>query len=202
MEALGSTGRRGPGGRRLQPPAVHRVRATQAVHRVRATHAGLRLLALVVAVGVAGACGGGDDEESSSTSFPKVPTTAFTGDPNKACTLATQSEVEAAIGTPVKPGAGAQGIVCRFEVVSRATSFVLIESNESPQAPQIFDLKASTAERVENLTGVGERAFVAGDRAVILRGSKVVTLTVSTGQPPAAVNAALKKLAASVGRNA
>lgn len=193
MDALGSTGRRRPGGRRLRPPTAHCVRATQA---------GLRFLALAVAVGVAGACGGGDDDKSSPTSFPKIATTAFTGDPNKACTLATQSEVEAAIGAPVKPGAGAQGIVCRFEAVSRASSFVLIESNESPQAPQIYDLKASTAERVENLTGVGERAFVAGDRAVILRGSRVVTVTVSTGQPPTAVTAALKKLAASVGRNA
>ena len=212
MNAVGSTGRRTPGGRRLGPPAGHRVRATQAGHRVRATQAGhrvratqagLRLLVGALAVAVVGACGGGgDDEESSSTSFPKIATTAFTGDPNKACALATQSEVEAAIGTPVKPGAGAQGIVCRFEVASKPSSFVLIESNESPQASQIYDLKASSAERVENLTGVGERAFVAGDRAVILRGARVVTVTVSTGQPQAALTAALKKLAASVGRHA
>ena len=101
----------------------------------------------------------------------------------------------------MKPGAGAQGVVCRFEVASRASSFVLIESNESPQAGQIYDLKASAEARAENLPGVGERAFVAGDRAVILRGSKLVTLTVSLGQPQAAVTAALKKLAASVGRH-
>ena len=184
MDAVGSAGRRTPGGRWLGPPVAR------------------SLLALALAVGVLAACGGGDDEESSTTSFPKIATTAFTGDPNKACTLATQSEVEAAIGTPVKPGAGAQGVVCRFEVVSKASSFVLIESNESPQAGQIYDLKASSAERTENLTGVGERAFVAGDQAVILRGSRLVTLTVSTGQPQAAVTAALKKLAASVGRHA
>ena len=219
MDPAESTGRRSPGRRRLQLPdgrcvratqaahcvrttqAAHCVRTTQAAHCVRTTQAGLRLLALALAVVVVGACGGGDDEESSSTSFPKIPTTAFTGDPNKACALATQSDVEAAVGVPVRPGAGAQGIVCRYEVASRATSFVLIESNESPQASQIYDLKASTAEGVENLTGVGERAFVAGDRAVILRGSRVVTLTMSLGQPPAAVTAALKKLAASVGRH-
>jgi hypothetical protein len=193
VDAVGSTGRRTPGRRRLGPPTGFGVRVTQA---------GLRLLALALAVGVAGACGGGDDDESSSTGFPKIPTTAFTGDPNAACTLATQSEVEAAIGTPVKPGVGAQGIVCRFEVTSRASSFVQIESNESPQASQIYDLKASSAGRVENLPGVGERAFVAGDRAVILRGSRLVTLTVNTGQPPAAVNAALKRLAATVARHA
>ena len=180
MDAAESTGRRQLGGRRP----------------------GARLLALALAVVVVGACGGGDDEESSSTSFPKIATTAFTGDPNKACALATQSEVEAAIGTPVKPGAGAQGIVCRFEVASRASSFVLIESNESPQASQIYDLMASSAERAENLPGVGERAFLAGDRAVILRGSRLVTLTVSIGQPQPAVTAALKKLATSVGRHA
>ena len=184
MDAVVSAGRRTPGGRRLRPPVVR------------------RLLALALAVGVVAACGGGDDEESSATSFPKIATTAFTGDPNKACTLATQSEVEAAIGTPVKPGAGAQGVVCRFEVVSKASSFVLIESNESPQAGQIYDLKASSAQRAENLTGVGERAFVAGDQAVILRGSRLVTLTVSIGQPQPAVTAALKKLATSVGRHA
>jgi hypothetical protein len=184
VDAVGSAGRCPRGGRWLRPPVA------------------LRLLALTLAVGVVASCGGGDDEESSSTSFPKIATTAFTGDPNAACTLATQGEVEAAIGTPVKPGAGAQGIVCRFEVVSKASSFVLIEKNESPQASQIYELKASTAERVENLTGVGERAFVAGDQAVILRGSRLVTLTVSTGQPQAAVTAALRKLAASVGRHA
>lgn len=182
MDAVRSTGRRVPGRRRLGPRAV-------------------RLLALALAVGVVGACGGGDDEQSSSTSFPEIATTAFTGDPNKACALATQSEVEAAIGTPVRPGAGAQGVVCRFEVASRPSSFVLINADESPQASQIYDLKASSAERAENLTGVGERAFVAGDQAVILRGSRLVTLTVSTGQPQAAVTAALKKLAASVGRH-
>ena len=178
MDAAEATGRRTPGRRRLG-----------------------RLLTLALAVAVVSACGGGDDEESSSTSFPKIPTTAFTGDPNAACNLATQSEVEAAVGAPVKPGAGAQGIVCRFEMASRASSFVLIESNESPQASQIYDVKASTAERAENLTGVAERAFVAGDQAVILRGSKLVTVTVSLGQPQAAVTAALKRLAASVGRH-
>jgi hypothetical protein len=163
----------------------------------------LRFLVLSLAVGLAaGACGGGDDEESSSTSFPKVATTAFTGDPDRACKLVTQSEVEAAIGTPVKPGAGAQGIVCRFEVVNRATSYVQIERNESSQASQIYDIKASSEDPVENLPGVGERAFVAGDQAVILRGSNLVTVTVSTGQPPAATNAALKRLAATVARNA
>jgi hypothetical protein len=179
VDAVGSNRRSAPGGR-----------------------AGLRLLAVALAVGLVAACGGGDDEESSSSSFPKIATTVFTGDPNKACGLATQSEVEAAIGTPVKPGAGAQGIVCRFEVASKPSSYVLIDLNESPQASQIYDLKASSAERPENLTGVGERAFVAGGQAVILRGSRLVTVTVSTGQPPAALNAALKKLAASVGRHA
>lgn len=157
-------------------------------------------LALGVAV-VAAACGGGDDK-SSSTSFPKIATTAFKGDHNKACGLASQSDVESAIGTPVRPGAGAQGVVCRYELASKASSFVLIEANESSQASQIFELKASTEDRAEDLPGVGEKAFVSGDHAVVLRGSKVVTVTVSTGQPPAAVNAALKKLAASVARNA
>ena len=202
MDAVGSTDRRTPGRRRLGPAVGHRVRATQAGNRVRATQAGLRLVVLALAVGVTGACGGGDDDKSSSTRFPKIPTTAFTGDPNKACTLATQAEVEAAIGTPVKAGAGAQGIVCRYEVVSKPTSYVLIESNESPQAGQIYDLKASSAARAENLTGVGERAYVAGDQAVILRGSRIVTVTVSIGQPQAAVTAALQKLAASVGPRA
>lgn len=158
-------------------------------------------LALVV-VAMATACGGGDGKKSSPTSFPKIATTVFQGDPNKACTLASESEVEAAIGAAVRPGAGAEGIVCRYEVESKPSSYVLIEASESSQASQIYELKASTAEKAETLPGVGEKAFVAGDRAVVLRGSKVVTVTVSTGQPPAAVNAALKKLAASVGRNA
>ncbi len=172
------------------------------VDAVGSTGRRLRVLGLALVMGVVfSGCGGGDDK-SSSTSFPKIATTAFTGDPNKACTLVTQSEVEAAIGSPVKPGAGAQGVVCRFEVASKPSSFVLIEANESSQASQIYDLKASSVERAENLAGVGERAFVAGDRAVILRGSRLVTLTVSTGQPQAAVTAALKKLAASVGRRA
>lgn len=158
-------------------------------------------LALVIGLALAG-CGGGDGDESSSTSFPKIATTAFTGDPNKACSLATQSEVEEAIGTPVKPGAGAQGVVCRFELASRASAYVLIEATETSQASQIYELKASSEQRVETLPGVGEKAFVAGDRAVILRGSNLVTVTVSTGQPPAAVTTALKKLAVSVGRKA
>lgn len=185
MDAVGLTSRYSPTEERVRPTLV------------------VRLVVLALAVGLAAAaCGGGDDDESSSTTFPRIATTAFTGDPNKACNLASQSEVEAAIGTPVRPGAGAQGVVCRFEVVDKASSYVLIESNESSQASQIYDLKASSAGRVENLPGVGERAFVAGDRAVILRGSKLVTVTVSTGQPPAATTAALKRLAADVARKA
>ncbi len=162
----------------------------------------LRVLGLALVIGLAmSACGSGDDE-SSSTSFPKIATTVFRGDPNKACSLASQSEVEAAIGTPVRPGAGAQGTVCRFEVAAKASSYVLIEATESSQASQIYDLKASSAERAENLPGVGEKAFVAGERAVVLRGSRLVTVTLITDQPAATRTAALKKLATSVGRNA
>lgn len=159
------------------------------------------VLAVVVGLAIA-ACGGSGDDKTETTKFPKIPTTAFTGDPNKACKLATQSEVEAAIGTAVKPGAGANGTLCRYEVASSASQFVMIESTSSPQSPQIFDLQASSANNRENLAGAGERAFIAGNRAVVLRGSTLSTVTVSTSQSPAAVTAALRKLAQTVGSRA
>ncbi len=159
---------------------------------------GWRGLALALCLGVAlTGCGGGSGKDKKAAA--KATPTTFSGDADKACRLATKSDVEAAIGSTVNPGLGSNGTVCRYELASSAAQFVSIESNESPQSSQIYDLLLSGASGAENLTGVGDRAFVAGTRAVVLRGPKLTTITVGTGQPQAAVTAALKKLAQAVG---
>jgi hypothetical protein len=169
--------------------------------RGRVAAGGLRCLCAAVLVGVvATGCGGSKKASSTASSFKSGPTTAFTGDPNKACAVATKSDVEAAIGTMVKPGQGASGVLCRYEVANAASQFVLVETKESSQSSQIYDLQLSSAAGAESLNGVGEKAFVAGNKAVVLRGSTLTVVTVSTGQPQPAVTAALKKLAQAVGR--
>jgi hypothetical protein len=156
--------------------------------------------ALVAVLALAAACGGGGSKKSATktTRFPSVATTAFTGDPNKACNLAPKSDVEAAIGAAVRPGVGANGVLCRYDSSAGPSQSVLIESDTTPEASNLFDLRLTSAKAAETLTGVGDRAFVAGNQANVLRGSTVTVVTLTTGQAPAAMTAALKKLAQAV----
>lgn len=160
--------------------------------------------AVVVVLALAAACGGGGKSKAATgtTRFPRVPTTAFTGDPNKACALAPQPDVEAAIGAAVRPGAGANGVLCRYDSVATPAQSVVIETGSSPQASNLFELRLTSAKAAEILTGVGDRAFVAANQANVLRGSTLTMITLTSSQPPAAVTAALRKLAQSVASNA
>lgn len=155
--------------------------------------------AAVLILGAAVACGGsGSKKATTTTLFKPVPSTAYTGDPAKACGLAPKSDVEAALGAPVKPGEGVDGRVCRYELVSSAAQFVVIQTTQSPEASNIYDLSFTSATGAEALTGVGDKAFVTSANATVLRSSTITVVTLTTTQAPAAKAAALKKLAQTV----
>lgn len=168
-------------------------------HRRVATAVALSLC-LVLA-----ACGGGDDnkeDDATSDLDPGPPVTAFTGDPNRACELATKAEVEAALATKVKPGVGALGTVCTYTSETAFDQFVVLERTDTPEAPQVFELSRSSSEGVEPLAGVGNDAFVAGNKAYVLKGNVLATITVNSKQPPPTVGAAVRALARAAATNA
>lgn len=155
--------------------------------------------AAALVLGAAVACGGGGSKKATTTTlFKAVPTTAFTGDPAKACGLAPKSDVEAALGAPVKPGEGVDGRVCRYELMSSAAQYVAIQTTRSPEAPNIYELNATSATGAETLTGVGDKAFISGSQVTVLRGTTLTVVTLTTTQAPAAKTASLKKLAQTV----
>jgi len=157
---------------------------------------------LVVCLGVAAACGGGKSTPAKTatkgTLFPPPPSTAFVGDPARACRLAPKADVEAAIGTAVRPGVSTNGVLCQYDTAAPPAQSVLIETDSTPEASNLFELRLSSAKAPEMLAGVGDRAFVAANRAHVLRGSTLGSITFTTNQPPPAVTAALKKLAQTV----
>lgn len=168
-----------------QPPAS----ALRRRRRLAATSVALSLC-LVLA-----ACGGDDKKGDETAPEAGPPVTEFTGDPNRACALATEAEVEAAIATKVKPGVGALGAVCTYTTETAADQYVVLDRTESPEAPQIFELDKSSSTGVEPLAGVGNAAFVAGNKAYVLEGTVLVVITVNLKQPQPAVTAITKKLA-------
>lgn len=95
----------------------------------------------------------------------------------------------------MKPGQGANGILCRFDLASTAEQFVLLSSTQSPDNAKTFDGFRSATPRAESLTGVGDRAFVTSNQAYVLKGTTLTVVTVNLKQPPPAVAAATRKMA-------
>lgn len=147
----------------------------------------------LLAVAVVGCGGGGDESGGGDTESPRG--TVFTGQADRACGLAPRAEVESAIGAPVKNGAGANGILCRFDLASAADQFVLLSSTQSSDSPRMFDAFRTAAPNAETLTGVGDRAFVTSNQAYVLKGTTLTVVTVNLKQPQAAVTAAARRMA-------
>ena len=150
-------------------------------------------MALVACLALAMGCGG-DDDDAASDVVPGV--TEYKGDPNKACELATRAEVEAAIAAKVMAGVGDAGRICTYTVDNGTfDQYVSLERTDSPQSQQIFELTKTSATGVEPLSGVGNDAFVTGNKAYVLKGTVLAGITVNIRQPQPAITAAARKLA-------
>ncbi len=177
--------------------------------RRRAPGAALVALALL-----ATACGGGDDAEkpAGSTGGGSAASTTTvlenTGAPSGqlpggtgTCTLVNESEVATAVGTAVKAvaaGRRPEGQVCTFAVAAQSNppQTVLIVTSTSPQAPSAYDsARQGAGSKVQNVTGIGDRAFSAGGQVVALKGRTLLVVTVDLQQSATTVGSAARKLA-------
>ena len=168
---------------------MHDARSTQAPQRRRFA---ATWVALTLCLALAAGCGG-DDDDAAPDAGPLV--TEFKGDPNMACQVVTKAEVEAAIATKVRDGLGDAGTICTYMLENAFDQSVVLERTNSPQSAQIFELNKTSSAAVEPLTGVGNDAFLTGNKAYVLKGTAMAAITVSVKQPPAATTAALRKLA-------
>ena len=158
------------------------------------------VVALALASGLLlAACGGGDDKgEASDPAAPGVSTTdAPTVVSDKPCELVTQAEVEAAIGAAVKPngsaGSGA-GTSCAFSLATGADSLILVVKSTDAGNATSYDTIKQGAASPKDLTGIGDKGFVAGGQAVVLQGTNLFVVVTKLDRPAAALADASTKI--------
>ncbi len=155
--------------------------------------------------------GCGDDEERSG------PTTRNTRFPPPAevenrqiregedsCGLLTRTEVESAAAVSVDPGIGvttkAGNSSCAYRLRGMPTQYVGVIL-QTPGAPTFDNASKQLGGAAEPLPGVGERAFVASDTAYVLKGDRLLIVTVTTSQPaPARKQAAIQLARSAIGK--
>ncbi len=148
----------------------------------------------VLAVGL-GACGDSKDAKSGPTTqntrFPKPAEVENKSimEGEDACGLVSRSEVESAAGTAVNPGDGvttkAGTSSCAYRLRNNTTQYVGVVV-QTPGAPNFERASQQVGGAAEPVPGVGERAFIVTDTLFALKGNRLLILTVSTSQPPAA----------------
>ena len=167
---------------------------------------GRRLVALAAVLALAGAaCGddGGDGTASGGAGGSGASTTVdgveVPQEPGPPCTLVTESDVETAVGADVKQvSARSQGPSrgCVFSLTSAQEERVVVLVANSANSAAAFE-QAKAGARIENVTGVGDRAFLADNKAVALRGSTLVIIVVGLKQPTPSLGQMARKLAQS-----
>lgn len=155
---------------------------------------------LTLILAVAGACSGsGGDDDGARPQETPAGNDAAAGrgavDEQRPCRLLTQAEVQAAVGAPVKQPMSAPGAeACTFALASGGGQ-VLVLSSDAADNPTKFDSYSRGAARpVENLPGVGDRAFLVGGQAYVLKGSVLVGIAVDMRQPEARLNEVARRL--------
>jgi hypothetical protein len=145
------------------------------------------------------ACGGGSDQAGTggrqgAGTGPNT-TSAVPGSP---CALVSVEDVGAAVGARVRQGGStdtAAGRGCLFNLEGAPDQTVLLVATSSPSSVSAFD-SARTGGPVENLSGLGDRAYAVGGRVVVLRGTTLLVVVVALNRPPSALSQAAKAVAA------
>jgi hypothetical protein len=160
--------------------------------RVGLTRTAALAAVLVVSVAATG-CGDDKKETSSTTTVTRFPPTVPVQNEEiaegaGACGLLSQSEVATAVGSAVNPGTGTRTRTnesCRWTLRTGTNQFVAVILTPTGKAQ--FDQAAETfGSTAEQLSGIGDRAFVANDTAYALQAERLVIVQVATSQAVAA----------------
>lgn len=167
---------------------------------MRARVAAAATAVAMVSLAAAGCSGGKNEKGSSTTGVTRFPPTVPVNNEelaegNGACGLLSQGDVANAVGLPANPGSGTRTKTnesCRWTLRSGTNQFVavIVSSAGRPQ----YDAAMKSVASPEQLTGVGDQAFVSGDTAYALKGDRLVIVQVATSQAVAARKQAATKL--------
>lgn len=165
-----------------------------------------RLLAVLAIALVATSCGGDSKKAAkSTTTVTRFPPTRPVNNKQLAegqgaCGLVTQAEVASAVGLQANAGTGVEtsdgGSSCRWTLKATGSQLVsIIEVVKGAQAYEDRIRKEGGA--IETLAGVGDHAFFASNTAYVVKGDKLIIVSVATTQAVATRKAATAKLAQS-----
>ena len=152
----------------------------------------------------AASCGGKDKAEPTPSTrekyVPVVPENISEG--TGACGLLTQAEISSAVGIPADGGTGTRSggrESCTWTLRAAGRQFVGVLALDQGGAE--YDRQLSAAPRIEQISGLGDKAFVLNDAVWVVKGDRLVTVQVVTTQPlPTRKQEALKLAETATGR--
>lgn len=159
---------------------------------------------LILALAATGCSGDDDDDDRAQPTTTRYPPTVPVNNEQLSegqgvCGFVNSGEISGAVGGPVNAGKGTRtqtGESCRWTLRSDDRQFVSIILG--PSGRESFDRARTAASRTaENLSGVGDQAFVTNDTAYVLKGDRLVILQVATSQAIAARKQAATRLVTS-----
>ena len=174
-----------------------------AIHRRGRAGLAAALVAAVAASSLLGACGGGGDKKANGTTG----TTSAEGSgtsaqgpppgPGAPCRLLTEGDVSSAVGAQARQGGSTdstQGKGCVFTFASSPEETVLVVAASSPESASAFE-SGKGGGPVQALTGLGDRAYVSGGKAFVLKGTTLLVVVVGLKKPSPVLAKAAEDLA-------
>ena len=161
----------------------------------------------VIAI-LATGCGGDgkkSDSKTKTTNTRYPPTVPVKNKPlaegQGACGLLNRGEVTSAVGLNANAGTGVEtgdgGSSCKWSFANSGNAPQFVSILEVVKDAQAYEDRIRKSSAVEDLPGVGDRAFLAKETAYVVRGPKLIILSVTTTQAAAVRKTATTKLAQS-----
>lgn len=167
------------------------------------------VVSVAVVALLATGCGGSDKKAATQTKTTNTrypPTKPVNNKPlsegQGACGLLNRSEVTSAVGLNANGGTGVEtgdgGSSCKWAFANSGSTPQFVSIIEVVKDAQAYeDRIRGQSGAIENLSGVGDRAFLANNTAYVVRGPKLIILSVTTTQAAAVRKTATTKLAQS-----
>ena len=167
------------------------------------------VVALTALAVLATGCGGdsgkksGDKTKTTTTRFP--PPLPVNNKPlsegQGACGLINRAEVSTAVGLNANAGTGVEtgegGSSCKWSFANSGSTPQFVSIIEVVKDAPAYEDRIRKSSAVETLAGVGDRAFLAKETAYVVKGPKLIILSVTTTQAAAVRKTATTKLAQS-----